>query len=280
MPLESLLWRTIRSVYGQIEQFPSARVLQREVRDLLSRWRVTTRARLATGEVLHVDLASPVGSTIWLRGRYDAALVDFVLTGVRAGDVFLDVGANVGYYTAMAARAVGPTGLVIAVEPGYAALSLLCRSVVENRWSNVVVCSLAASGSPAVAHFDLSGDPGLSRIDSGGTYQVATARLDDVVLPLLAGRSIAAAKIDVEGHELEVLEGMTCLFERSPPRRVLVEAHSSKGERWVRQLFGWFSERGYDAVNPDNPAEPLDVGSVMRGVWNVGFVWSRVVGKN
>jgi protein-L-isoaspartate O-methyltransferase len=114
--IEEAAWRVARRAYAVVGKNALARAAQRAATSVLGRAGVVGRARLRDGDVLYVDIASPVGSTIWLRGVYDVPLVEWVTADLSPGDVFVDVGANVGYYTAIASRRVGSEGLVVAVE--------------------------------------------------------------------------------------------------------------------------------------------------------------------
>lgn len=259
-----------RAVYGVLEKTGLARQVHGQLARAAAASGLSVRATLHNGDVLHVDLSSTVGRSIWLRGRYDDALVGYLLDGLQPGDAFLDVGANVGYYTAMASRALGPEGVVFAVEPGLRALSLLSRSAADNGWSNVVLCSLAASARTTLLRFHAEQDSGLSRVSAQGEQVVGAVALDALLLPLLDGRSVGALKLDVELHELEALAGLREVFARTPPRRVLTEAHPAAGRPWLDALFGFFAERGYRAVEPVT-RRPIDVADISATLWNVGF---------
>ena len=271
MSLKERAFDAARTIYSAVEQTGVTRGVHHRLAELAAKTGLTVRANLHTGDVLHVDLAGTVGRSIWLRGRYDEALVAFLLAGVRPGDVFLDVGANVGYYTAMATRAVGPRGLVIAVEPGVRPLSMLARSIADNEWRNVIVCSLGASASTRILRFTPERDSGLSRVSDEGAQAIGAAALDDVLGPWLRGKNVGALKLDVEHHELEALAGMERTFATTPPRRVLTEAHVASGGEWLAKLFAFFTTRGYRAVDPAD-GRAITIADLGPELWNVGFV--------
>lgn len=66
---------------------------------LLSRTRLTAWAHLHTGQLLKVDLSSSVGRSIWLRGIYEPEVEAYIRRVLQPGDVFIDVGAHVGYFS-------------------------------------------------------------------------------------------------------------------------------------------------------------------------------------
>ncbi len=75
--------------------------------------------------------------------------VDFV----RPGMTVYDLGANVGFYSLLASRLVGPTGRVIAVEPLPRNIAYLQRHVVANAATNVTIVQGAVSDAPGIGHF-------------------------------------------------------------------------------------------------------------------------------
>src|SRR4051794_3359863 len=67
-----------------------------------------TAARLRSGDSLVVEMRTTIGRSIWLRGRYEDEISKILLDVLREGDTFYDVGANIGYFSVLAARKVGP----------------------------------------------------------------------------------------------------------------------------------------------------------------------------
>jgi FkbM family methyltransferase len=143
------------------------------------------------------------------------------------GDTMVDVGANIGYNTLYAAHRVGSTGQVYAIEPAQDNLAILYTNIFANRLQNVVVLPYAASSTHEIKQFFLRGD--ISAVNSlfqdnfyhpiTRTVEVLAAPLDDLIpgTPNLV-------KIDVEGAELEALQGMARLL-KSPSLRLIVEWH-------------------------------------------------------
>jgi FkbM family methyltransferase len=164
-------------------------------------------------------------------GRFTPGEPEFDLLPelVRAGDWVLDIGANIGHYTVELARLVGPTGRVISMEPVIRPFAQLSRLVARAGLHNVTLINAAASDTGALAAMEVpSTRDGLAlftqaRLTEAGDRNVMTLRIDD--LPL--GDSVSLAKIDVEGHELPVLNGMRDLIDRCRPA-LIVENSSSK----------------------------------------------------
>jgi FkbM family methyltransferase len=137
---------------------------------------------------------------------------------LRPGDAFLDVGANVGFFSFLAARLVGVSGSVHALEPVPVNAERIRAGARRNRLSQVEVHEVAAASSSGTATLLLAEHPGGAVIasagappDPAGELRVTTVTVD----ALVAGGVVPSphvVKIDVEGAELDVLEGMTSVL--------------------------------------------------------------------
>jgi FkbM family methyltransferase len=136
-----------------------------------------------------------------------------ILSRLRVGDVFLDVGSNLGVFAVFAAKVVGPEGTVLAFEPEATAHNRLIENIRLNDLRNVQVFKLALSDMCASRKLAL-GDPGaVSQSahladDSGPSEVVETADYDWLV----ANKSLPIpriVKMDIEGHEFAALKGMS-----------------------------------------------------------------------
>src|ERR1039458_5838250 len=137
--------------------------------------------------------------------EYETHVSEQVLRLLRPGSVFVNVGASIGYFTILAARAVGPEGKVIACEPGPQNHTVLLLNTVVNKVGNVLIVPCAISdATTVVAYRHLGGGNGAiagfdGAPESFGTGDLVQARtLDDI----LEGQPrIDVIKIDVEGAE-------------------------------------------------------------------------------
>ena len=91
------------------------------------------------------DATARSGEFLMALGAYEEREVSYVLSRLRPGDAFLDVGAHVGYFTLPAAKAVGPGGQVIAIEPSPDSVSLLRANAELNGLGWITVFEVAAS---------------------------------------------------------------------------------------------------------------------------------------
>jgi FkbM family methyltransferase len=154
-----------------------------------------------------------------------------LLERLRAGDVAVDVGANAGYYTALAAKLVGATGHVYALEPAPEAVAMVRRNLELNDLAaRVTVIEAAAGAEEGTAH--LTGgrdghDPSSTLLprDGGIATTVAVVPLHSVVAPAHRER-LRLVKIDVEGYEGRVLDGLDPLLADGHRPTLVVEVHA------------------------------------------------------
>jgi len=162
-------------------------------------------------------------------GLYEPAAVSLVRKMVHSGGVVADVGANVGFFTMLAAQCVGSTGRVLAFEPIEYNYALLEKSVALNGLSNVELFPFALanrSGDVDLIQWERRNSGSFHLLNEeraweGARYRVPVRRFDDI----FHGERLDFVKIDVEGAEGLVLDGMrqsiarfkpTILFEYSP----------------------------------------------------------------
>ena len=157
-----------------------------------------------------------VARALFLYGTYEICGTRLLQAFLCPGMTFVDVGANIGYYSLLAARAVGPAGAVHAFEPNEAVRPRLEENIrLNNLLDRVYIRPQAVartSGESAFYRSVVSDNSGLSSIlpGSGRTdvaEMVPCVSLDDFVASLPSTRSIDLIKIDVEGAEAEVLAG-------------------------------------------------------------------------
>jgi FkbM family methyltransferase len=166
----------------------------------------------------------------WL-GTYERHVQRAATRLLRPGDIFFDIGANVGFFTLLASRCVGPSGRVVAFEPLPRNLECLQRHLDLNAMTNVETMPVAAADRSGEASFSSASGPSMGALAAAGT-PVRIVSLDDLIRER-ASPPPRLLKIDVEGAESLVLLGASNLLGRHRPSIVLA-AH------------GW---RQYDECN-------------------------------
>jgi FkbM family methyltransferase len=185
---------------------------------------------------------SVVGGNLRIHRLIDALAVP--------GASFLDVGANIGYNTLYAARRVGARGQVVAVEPTPDNLAVLERNLAAARLSNVDVKAAAAGRAAGSFDFYVRGETSaVNSLFPSSCYAAVTSVIKVPVAPLddLWDGEADVVKIDVEGAELDVLQGMPRLLRHSG-LALIIEWHpilQAMAGYAEDALPRWLLERGW-----------------------------------
>jgi FkbM family methyltransferase len=184
---------------------------------------------------MELDLSDFIQRQIYL-GTFEPKETLAVTDYLRPGMTFVDVGANVGYYTALAARKVaGAGGRVVAFEPSPYAFGRLKRLVEANGLNYVTVMNMGLSDSSGKTKIYLGAgsdnhSPTMVAHEGANAIEVSIVTLDAEAERLGLDR-LDLIKIDVEGHEPKVLAGAKRLLRERRIRAVLCEFN----ELWLRQ---------------------------------------------
>jgi FkbM family methyltransferase len=159
-------------------------------------------------------------------GEWERAETRVVCSLVREGMTLVDIGANMGYYSLLAASLVGSSGRVFSFEPSPRNFSFLESSVAANGYRNITLTRKAVSNSSGTAQFEIdpasSGNHRISRLGAKpNSILVETISLDDY-FEAVPG-AIDFVKLDAEGAEPFILEGMHRLIERNPNLVLMTE---------------------------------------------------------
>ncbi len=170
--------------------------------------------RLPRGFTLRLDLADPDQRKIYFFGDYDERREADLLTRVLApGEVFWDVGANLGYFTLLAAVCLRNTGQVVAFEPGPRTFERLTENISLNPFGNILTCRVAVTDreGEAVLYHDQGSADGRANLYRPGPDQTESDRVRTVTLDGWRRQEGLAEpdfiKLDVEGAELAALTG-------------------------------------------------------------------------
>ncbi len=169
---------------------------------------------LPRGFTLRLDLADPDQRQLYFFGDYDERREADLITRVLApGEIFWDVGANLGYFTLLAAACLQNTGQVVAFEPGHRAYERLTDNISRNPFTNILACPLAATDreGEAVLYSAQGLADGRANLYRPGAGQTESEKVRTVTLDGWRGQQSLAGpdfiKLDVEGAELAALTG-------------------------------------------------------------------------
>ncbi len=237
-------------------------------------------AHLPWGLSLEVYPADAIGYSILTGGVFDPCVTETLHRLIDPGDLVIDVGANIGYLTSLAAARAGARGRVLAYEPHPSVFELLAANV--ERWraqpgvASVSIHQQALSDRDGTGELEVGpvfhanmglaalrppGDGGGERPgehDSDGArggevVSVQMGRLQDAV----EGQSVGVLKIDVEGHEPAVLRGASELLAAGRVRDVVFEDH----DPYPSESTAIVEQAGYGLFSLDNDLFGLRLGA-------------------
>jgi len=233
------------------------------------------------GVSLIVDSRDPaISKPILCIGQYEKNVTDVLLSLVKDDTCFVDVGANIGYFTLLVARRC-PRGKVFSFEPDPANYAVLKANVALNRLEDVISAHrLAVSDEDGKVYFSDLGNPANlgarftakeaatlrehSAAGAAAPVEIDAVRLDT----FLKDERVDLVKVDIEGHEPAAFRGMRNLLERQRPTIVTEFApgtiqHISKSD--PAELLKFFAELKYglSVIDDDGSVRPADADAVM-----------------
>jgi FkbM family methyltransferase len=196
--------------------------------------------------ISHVQLGS------MLFGDLETSVQEALVRHLAPAGVLYDIGANVGFFALFGARLAGRAdGQVYAFEPAPANAAAIEANAALNELANIVVIAKAVGAGSGTARLQLVEDQSWSKLEDYGTHPETEAVIEvDLVSideMLAAGelRPPTVAKIDVEGAELAVIEGMRATVAEHRPA-IICELHDTQRD-FVRAM----EELGYRTINLD-----------------------------
>lgn len=192
------------------------RVARRMTDRIRQRGRVRTILR---GPAAGLLISAGPASADYAEGVNEEPVQAALTRWLRPGDTFLDIGANVGFFSLLGARLVGPSGRVIAFEPVDHLAVAARRNAHLNGFDQIEVHTVGVGVEPGRAPLSITDHPGGATLASDVDFDEVT---EIVEVPVVSISSMVqdgsiphpdVTKIDVEGHELAVLRGMTVVLE-------------------------------------------------------------------
>ena len=254
---QALLWY----VRNTPVHYKRAGIYQRLVEPSLIKNPIRTVATAQLGLQFHCSTDDIIQRHLYAFGVWEPALTAFVRTRLRAGDSFVDVGANVGYFALLASSIVGPSGRVVAIEPSPSIAEELRKNVALNPSQTIRVITEAASDSVGFATMYRADDTnrGTSTLLPSRGFEreceVRTAPLSQILQPdeLTSARII---KIDVEGSEGRVVQGLlSSLPQARQDLEMLIEISPADLELQgtsAGEVIGQLADVGFNAYTIEN----------------------------
>ena len=212
---------------------------------------------IEAGPAMGLRFDAGPGTRLFISGEYERPVQEAITSQVRTGDVFYDIGANLGFFSVLVGRLVGNTGAVYAFEPVPANVSVLRRNARLNALNNIAVLRIACSNRVGRSELLLAHHVGGAVLkssgvppDLAGSLMVDTSSIDSLV----ESRRIKPphfVKIDVEGAEMDVLQGMESVLRNWAPK-ILLEVDDKSAEGCEEKLS--LCRRFLHDVNYPDPA--------------------------
>jgi FkbM family methyltransferase len=215
------------------------------------------RMRADSEEIVHLRLR-PVAKEPWT--------VEWIEEHLRPNDVVYDIGANVGSYTLIAAKALDASVRVVAVEPSYSNYAALCDNIVLNGLGDSVIPLPLVLGEAerlgSLSYRDTSAGAAIHELDaeSPGAYRQPVLVYDlDGLIERFGLPAPTLVKLDVDGAEAAVLAGARRTLARPELRSLVVEVEADRTDDVLRET----EQAGLELVRriDERYGEPLP------GVW-------------
>jgi len=209
--------------------------------------------RHGIGAGLRFDAAG--GYPGYLLGTSEPREQDLLAQHLRPGGVFYDLGANIGFYSTIAARLVHPGGMVYAFEPHRPSAASAARNAAINDFVNVTVVDAAVGSADGRMTLSLDAASAKHGLNQGLGVDVAVVAIDQWIRRTDA-RPPTFVMIDVEGAEMRALDGMLSTLAEHRPT-ICCEVHWH-GEPFLAYCRRTLAPLGYRVRNLDGGALPTE----------------------
>ncbi|BAU63254.1 methyltransferase FkbM family protein [Stanieria sp. NIES-3757] len=249
--------------------------LYRKIINRLTYWRIkncdfTMQQGVGKGLKFNAGKANPATAL----GTYELPVQQALSNYLKPGDVFYDIGANVGFFTVIAAKLVGSTGKVYAFEPDRKNSDCVRHNIQLNQFTNSTVCQKAVShttGTGELLLAEYSGGHTISVVDRppdfAGSTVVEIVSIDELINQgQLTPPNVV--KIDVEGAELDVLQGMLQTIKQYRPI-IIYEVDADKVDSFQQKnelIAALIASLNYQIVPLENSYQEIN--------WHVGHAIS------
>jgi len=185
-----------------------------------------TEFSIIQGSKMYLDPGDSLDLSI--NGVYGELDTKIIRDNIKEGDIVIDIGANIGYYTLIFAQLVGASGKVFAFEPEPKNFEILKKNIEVNNYQNIIAEQKIVSDESGmvklfIAEQGIVGHRIQQKTDSQKFIEVESIILDNYLKNLNLSEKINFIKIDVEGAEVKVLEGSKIMIEKSDQLKIFTE---------------------------------------------------------
>ena len=203
-------------------------------------------------------------------GLYEPDISRYIMNTLKTGDVFVDVGANSGYYSLLASSLVGKSGLVYSFEPHPETFERLKYNINLNEMENIRAYNIALSSYDGKGTLNISrSSDGLNSLKyiplASGKIEINVGKLDNILPNVI----INTLKIDAEGAEIDIIHGASELISRSKSLKIIFEIDK---EETGQKLLDELTRLGFNSYVVQNClfiTQVTNVKSVPKGTDNL-----------
>lgn len=222
------------------------------------------------GHKIFLDVADSLNLSTKIFEEFEVKVVQKM---IRKGDVVIDLGAHIGYYTLLFANLVGKTGRVIAFEPEPTNYELLEKNLKINGYKNVVLVNKAVSSKTGknrlyLDEFNTAGNTLFKLKEDQASIEIDSISLDDYFKDY--GGKINFVKMDIEGEEPEAIKGMCSILRRRNGIKImtefnpwLLEKNGKNPEEYI-QLLEKFDFNIYEIDTEDKRLIPFSFEKLLK----------------
>jgi hypothetical protein len=217
----------------------------------------------ANGFVVAGNTSDLIQGYLYWFGVWEPNLTDFIMRRMSESPkrVFVDVGANIGYFTTLVAKR-NPQSSVVSIEAFPPTVEKLRSNIERNGANNVRLIDIAVSDTEGIVEFFYAGcfNEGATTTVKGRFQSTAIPVSCKPLSELLSGDEIAAArliKIDVEGAELRVINGLASILPLLPEDCEVIVEISGDSVEGSGLIYAAFAAHGFHAYELENDYDPL-----------------------
>jgi FkbM family methyltransferase len=201
-------------------------------------------------------------SNLIFSNQFEEDIVSFITSNLNNGDCFIDIGANIGFFSLITSSVVSENGLVLAFEPTDDTFIKLDENIRQNGLSNIKYYRVALSDYEGTAPFNVSVDGhdafnSFSLPQHGNEYKPETVdvkMLDSFYDSIKAYKNRILLKVDVEGWEYNVIKGAVKVFRELNPVIIIEfnDENTKNSPHKCRDVYTLIQSYGYDLFSLDN----------------------------
>jgi FkbM family methyltransferase len=200
--------------------------------------------------LINPKIDTGVEHSLYYFGTYEEGTLDFIISRLKPGDIFFDIGANIGLMSIVAAKSVGEKGKVYAFEANPETEKILRSNVELNHIDNIICINKAVGNSNGRINIydnwevNRGGSTLIKPSNEARSFEVELISIDSH--DAYAQLPVRMVKIDVEGFEMDVLKGMEKMLTRQNAPDLIVECSAGRNNNYesVNEIFHFIKKTG------------------------------------